>query len=106
MRRAAILAALALPSCVTGGAKPQLVDVRQSGDGCEVQYADRIFTLPPQEEEIVAYFGAASRRKQSYTVGGNMDVPYKCLGGMMYLLQRAGVRHIDFVSEPPPMNSR
>ena len=35
-------------------------------------------------------------------VRGDTNMPYKCMGGVIYAMQQAGYQKIAFVSEPPP----
>jgi biopolymer transport protein ExbD len=36
-------------------------------------------------------------------IRGDVDTPYKCIGGTIFTMQRAGFARIGFISEPPPM---
>jgi biopolymer transport protein ExbD len=31
-----------------------------------------------------------------------VNAPYKCIGGTIYTMQRAGFARVGFISEPPP----
>ena len=33
---------------------------------------------------------------------GDINTPYKCIGGAIYTMQRAGFARVGFISEPPP----
>ncbi|GAA4043420.1 biopolymer transporter ExbD [Sphingomonas rosea] len=35
-------------------------------------------------------------------IRGDVNTPYKCIGGTIYQMQRAGFARVGFVSEPPP----
>ncbi len=35
-------------------------------------------------------------------IRGDVNVPYKCIGGTIYTMQRAGFARVGFISEPPP----
>ncbi|MEO8176553.1 MAG: biopolymer transporter ExbD [Sphingomicrobium sp.] len=35
-------------------------------------------------------------------IRGDIDTPYKCIGGAVYTMQRAGFARVGFISEPPP----
>jgi biopolymer transport protein ExbD len=35
-------------------------------------------------------------------VRGDVDTPYKCVGGAVFTMQRAGFSRVGFISEPPP----
>ena len=36
---------------------------------------------------------------------GDVDVPYKCVGGAIYTMQSAGFIKVGFISQPPPKSS-
>ncbi|WP_265562078.1 ExbD/TolR family protein [Sphingomicrobium arenosum] len=35
-------------------------------------------------------------------IRGDVDTPYKCIGGAIFTMQRAGFARVGFISEPPP----
>ena len=35
-------------------------------------------------------------------IRGDINTPYKCIGGAIYTMQRAGFARVGFISEPPP----
>ena len=35
-------------------------------------------------------------------IRGDVNTPYKCIGGTIFTMQRAGFARVGFVSEPPP----
>jgi len=35
-------------------------------------------------------------------IRGDVDTPYKCIGGTIYTMQQAGFAKVGFISEPPP----
>jgi biopolymer transport protein ExbD len=35
-------------------------------------------------------------------VRGDVNTPYKCVGGAVFQMQRAGFSRVGFISEPPP----
>jgi biopolymer transport protein ExbD len=35
-------------------------------------------------------------------IRGDIDTPYKCIGGTIFTMQRAGFARVGFISEPPP----
>ena len=35
-------------------------------------------------------------------IRGDVNTPYKCIGGTIYTMQRAGFARVGFISEPPP----
>src|SRR4051794_30803102 len=39
-------------------------------------------------------------------IRGDIDTPYRCIGGAIFTMQRAGYARIGFISEPPPRGGR
>jgi biopolymer transport protein ExbD len=35
-------------------------------------------------------------------IRGDINAPYRCIGGAIYTMQRAGFARVGFISEPPP----
>lgn len=35
-------------------------------------------------------------------IRGDVDTPYRCIGGTIYTMQQAGFAKVGFISEPPP----
>ena len=35
-------------------------------------------------------------------IRGDVDTPYRCIGGAIFTMQRAGFARVGFISEPPP----
>ena len=35
-------------------------------------------------------------------IRADINTPYKCVGGAIYTMQRAGFARVGFISEPPP----
>ncbi len=35
-------------------------------------------------------------------IRGDVDTPYRCIGGAVFTMQRAGFSRVGFISEPPP----
>jgi biopolymer transport protein ExbD len=35
-------------------------------------------------------------------IRGDINTPYKCIGGAIFTMQRAGFARVGFISEPPP----
>jgi biopolymer transport protein ExbD len=36
-------------------------------------------------------------------IRGDINTPYRCIGGAIFAMQRAGFARIGFISEPPPL---
>jgi len=46
--------------------------------------------------------GAAGLELPEAHIRGDVNTPYKCIGGTIYTMQRAGFARVGFISEPPP----
>ena len=44
---------------------------------------------------------AAPDKKAQIHIDGDMTVPYRCVGGAIYMLQLAGFTKVGFIAEPP-----
>jgi biopolymer transport protein ExbD len=57
------------------------------------------------EDQIQAVGGVENLTEQNMPeahIRGDVDTPYKCIGGTIFTMQRAGFARIGFISEPPP----
>jgi biopolymer transport protein ExbD len=96
--------------------KPENVSlsVRGTGDGgCEVywglqkmdsqQLLDR--AVAKLEADIKRLGGVENMTEENMPevhVRGDVNTPYKCVGGAVFTMQRAGFSRVGFISEPPP----
>jgi biopolymer transport protein ExbD len=96
--------------------KPENVNltVRGAPDGsCEVywnltrmdsqQLLDR--AVKKLEDEIERQGGVENITEENMPeahIRGDVNTPYKCIGGAVYNMQRAGFARVGFISEPPP----
>ena len=58
------------------------------------------------EDTIAAAGGVENLTEETMPeahIRGDVDTPYKCIGGAIFTMQRAGFARIGFLSEPPPM---
>ncbi|HUE79085.1 MAG TPA: biopolymer transporter ExbD [Sphingomicrobium sp.] len=95
--------------------KPENVNltVRGAPDGnCEVYWnltrvdskelLDR--AVQKLEEQIEAVGGVDNITEENMPeahIRGDINTPYKCIGGTIYTMQRAGFARVGFISEPP-----
>ena len=96
--------------------KPENVNLSVKGapDGsCEVywnltkvnsqQLVDR--AVKKLEDQIKAVGGVENITEENMPeahIRGDVNTPYKCIGGAVYTMQRAGFARVGFISEPPP----
>ena len=96
--------------------KPENVNlsVRGAPDGsCEVYWnltkvdskelLDR--AVKKLEEQIKAVGGVENITEENMPeahIRGDINTPYRCIGGAVFAMQRAGFARVGFISEPPP----
>jgi biopolymer transport protein ExbD len=57
------------------------------------------------EDEIKKLGGVENMTEENMPeahIRADVDTPYKCVGGAIYTMQRAGFARVGFISEPPP----
>jgi len=96
--------------------KPENVNltVRASPDGtCEVywnlermnsqQLLDRaVSTLETLVRNVGGAQNITEENMPEAHIRADIDTPYRCVGGAIFAMQRAGFARIGFISEPPP----
>jgi biopolymer transport protein ExbD len=96
--------------------KPENVSLSVKGDGaggCEVYWnlekmdAQRLLdrAVKKLEDDIKRLGGVENMTEENMPevhVRGDVDTPYKCVGGAVFQMQRAGFSRVGFISEPPP----
>ena len=96
--------------------KPENVSLTVRGDGaggCEVYWnltkvnseelLDR--AVKKLEDTIAAAGGVENLTEETMPeahIRGDVNTPWKCVGGAIFSMQRAGFARIGFISEPPP----
>jgi len=95
--------------------KPENVNltVRAVGGNCEVYWllspvtSDQLFERARAhlEEQIRNVGGRQNITEENMPeahIRGDVNTPYRCIGGAIYTMQRAGFARIGFISEPTP----
>jgi biopolymer transport protein ExbD len=95
--------------------KPENVNlsVRAVNGTCEVYWdltpvdAEELYrrAFEHLENQIAAVGGIANVTEDNLPeahIRGDVNTPYRCIGGAIYAMQRAGYLRIGFISEPPP----
>ena len=96
--------------------KPENVNLSvRGGDGnsCEVYWdvtpvtSEELLDLAVErlEEAIEAAGGVENVTEDNLPeahIRGDIDTPYKCIGGAIFTMQLAGFARVGFISEPPP----
>ena len=95
--------------------KPENVNLSVKGDGaggCEVYWNLTRVTnqelleraVQKLEDEIARVGGVDNVTEENMPevhIRGDIDTPYKCVGGTVFTMQRAGFARVGFISEPP-----
>jgi biopolymer transport protein ExbD len=98
--------------------KPENVSLSVRGDGkggCEVYWnmtrvnskdlLDR--AVSKLKDEIARVGGVQNLNEDNMPeahIRGDINTPYKCIGGTISVMQEAGFARIGFISQPPPNN--
>jgi biopolymer transport protein ExbD len=96
--------------------KPENVSLSVRGDGaggCEVYWGlTRVNSeelleraVKKLEDEIERQGGVENITEETMPeahIRGDVNTPYKCIGGAVFTMQRAGFARIGFISEPAP----
>ena len=70
---------------------PLVVNVKRDGDGCRVTVEGERVT----SDRLLEIGRGAARRRAIIVYAKDDDTPYKCIGGAIYTLQRAGLATVD-----------
>jgi biopolymer transport protein ExbD len=95
--------------------KPENVNltVREEGGQCGVYWdltkmtSDTLFERARRhlEDQIARVGGRGNLTEDNMPeahIRGDVNTPYRCIGGAIYTMQRAGFARIGFISSPPP----
>ena len=94
--------------------KPENVNlsVRAEGGQCEVSWnlqkvnSDELLdrAVKKLEDQIKAVGGVDNLTEDTMPeahIRGDINTPYRCIGGAVFTMQRAGFQRVGFISEPP-----
>jgi len=94
--------------------KPENVNlsVRAEGGQCEVYWnlqkvnSDELLdrAVKKLEDQIKAVGGVDNLTEDTMPeahIRGDINTPYRCIGGAVFTMQRAGFQRVGFISEPP-----
>ena len=96
--------------------KPENVSLSVKGDGaggCEIYWnlekvnSEQLLekAVKKLEDEIAKVGGAENLTEETMPeahIRGDVTTPYKCIGGAVFTMQRAGFARVGFISEPAP----
>jgi len=96
--------------------KPENVNlsVRAVNGQCEVYWdltrvnAEQLLSravreLETQVEALGGIENVTEENMPEAHIRGDVNTPYRCIGGAIFAMQRAGFARIGFISEPPPI---
>jgi biopolymer transport protein ExbD len=97
--------------------KPENISLSVKGDGaggCEVYWNltrvnnDELLerAVKKLEDEIARAGGVENNTEETLPeahIRGAIDTPYKCIGGAVFTMQRAGFARVGFISQPNPL---
>jgi biopolymer transport protein ExbD len=97
--------------------KPENISLSVKGDGaggCEVYWNltkvnnDELLerAVKKLEDEIKKAGGVENITEENMPeahIRGDVDTPYKCIGGAVFTMQRAGFARVGFISQPNPL---
>ena len=97
--------------------KPENISLSVKGDGaggCEVYWNltrvnnDELLerAVKKLEDQITAVGGVENINEDNMPeahIRGDVDTPYKCIGGAVFTMQRAGFARVGFISQPNPL---
>jgi biopolymer transport protein ExbD len=83
------------------------------GGNCEVYWGMTPITskelldrgVKALEDQIAKVGGVENLNEENMPevhIRGDVNTPYKCIGGTVFTMQRAGFARVGFISEPPP----
>lgn len=103
--RGFLVVALALSGGANARKAELSIDMSVGVDGsCEARIGDQSFAVT--QENIDSWLPKlVPNRKTRLHLGGDYEqVPYRCVGQMIYGLQRLRYEVISFAAEPPPLD--
>ena len=62
--------------------------------------------LEQQIENVGGVENITEENMPEVHIRGDINTPYRCIGGAIYAMQRAGYARIGFISEPTPSGGR
>jgi hypothetical protein len=96
---AALLSSPAIGCAAPATVAPFNIVVRGPATSCSIEVEGRKVTTDELFE--IAQPEAKSGRR-AHIDSDMAQTPYRCLGGAIYTLQRAGFKDVGFIAEPPP----
>lgn len=77
------------------------LDIAGTADGGCVAMIDGLSFDPRDEGAIEAALAPYAAEKADIRVIGGTNIPYRCIGGLIYTMQKQGHRKIGFIAASP-----
>lgn len=61
-----------------------------------------VMALEKQIEKVGGVENLTEENMPEVHIRGDINTPYKCIGGTVFTMQRAGFARVGFISQPPP----
>lgn len=91
-----VLIGLVVSGCAAQtGRAPFAASVSGTDSVCSVRVAGQEVT----SDQLLAIARQEAKRTRRALLAGGTAVPYRCIGGVIYTLQSAGFRQVDFGAE-------
>lgn len=97
MRAVALMFVMVAGCSSTTQEAPFLVSVEGPAKPCAIAVGGNAVTT---DQLLDIARREVSKGKAARVMGGN-ETPYRCIGGVIYTLQRAGFTKVEFVSDAP-----
>ena len=88
-------------ACQRTGTPLSIVAAYDAAGICRASVGDRSYVLPRDEAELRALFESFARDGRRTQLIGGVEIPFRCLGGILFLAQRSRLQ-VGFTSEPTP----
>lgn len=97
---------IAFAAFATDGSGPHrdalvAIDFAYRNERCTVRIEGHRYEVSDDNWQLGRHLQHLKRQDRDLRLEFSTNVPYRCVGGLIFLAQRLGLR-IGFVSEPPP----
>jgi hypothetical protein len=89
-------------------AQPSAAQVRaiaviqaETSTGCRIELGGESFVIPRDGDRLTEAIAGLRNRVDRIDIRGPASTPYRCVGGLIFAAQRAGMQ-VGFAAEPPP----
>jgi hypothetical protein len=73
----------------------------ETSTGCRIELGGKSFVIPRDGDRLREAIAGLRNRVDRIDIRGPASTPYRCVGGLIFAAQRAGMQ-VGFAAEPPP----